>query len=118
MVKKDVNLSCVSSIDVDEPHSFMDVLNGENSQIGKRPWILSFNFYRIIRFGYLLLFHIIANMSLTNAYSKSNIMSLAIWYGTWLVWWLGDLHKLKVLISMEHFPLVHECNQFELCLQL
>jgi hypothetical protein len=30
MVEKDVNPSCVSSIDVNEPHFFMEVLNGEN----------------------------------------------------------------------------------------
>jgi len=62
MVEKNVNPSCVSSIDVDESHFFMEVLNGENSQNGKRPWILSFSLYKTIRFGYLLLFHLIANL--------------------------------------------------------
>jgi hypothetical protein len=62
MVEKDVNPSCVFSIDVNESHFFMEVLNGENSQIGKRPWILSFNLYKTVRLRYLLLFHLIANL--------------------------------------------------------
>jgi hypothetical protein len=74
-----VNPSCVSSIDVNEPHFFMEVLNGENWQIGKRPWILSFNLYKTVRFGYLLLFHLIAYLWLTNGSSKSNIMWMVIW---------------------------------------
>jgi hypothetical protein len=32
LVEKDVNLSCVLYHDVDEPHFFMEALNGENSQ--------------------------------------------------------------------------------------
>jgi hypothetical protein len=36
MVKKDVNHSCVLSIDVDEPHFFVKALNGENSQHWKK----------------------------------------------------------------------------------
>jgi hypothetical protein len=32
MVKKDMNHSCVFSIDVDEPHFFVKALNGEYSQ--------------------------------------------------------------------------------------
>jgi hypothetical protein len=32
MVEKDVNPSCVFSIDVNGPHSFVEALNGENSQ--------------------------------------------------------------------------------------
>jgi hypothetical protein len=32
IVEEDVNPSCVSSIDVNEPHSFMEALNGEDSQ--------------------------------------------------------------------------------------
>jgi hypothetical protein len=62
MVEKDVNPSCVSSIDVDEPHFLMEVLNGGDSQIGKSSWILSFNIYKTIRFGYLITFHLIANL--------------------------------------------------------
>ncbi len=29
-----------------------------------------------------------------------------------------NLHKLKILIFMKPFPLLHKWNQFELCLQL
>ncbi len=36
MVKKDVNHSCVLSIDVDELHSFVKALNGEISQHWKK----------------------------------------------------------------------------------
>jgi hypothetical protein len=33
---KNVNHSCFFSIDVDEPHSFVKALNGENSQHWKK----------------------------------------------------------------------------------
>jgi hypothetical protein len=45
-------------------------------------------------------------------------MSMVLWQGTKFVWWARDLHKLNVFISMNFFPLLHEWNQFELCLQL
>jgi hypothetical protein len=32
MVEKEVNILCVFSVDVNEPHSFMEALNGENLQ--------------------------------------------------------------------------------------
>jgi hypothetical protein len=32
MVEEDVNPSYVFFVDVDEPHSFVEALNGENSQ--------------------------------------------------------------------------------------
>ncbi len=65
-------------------------------------------------------FHMIANYWVANGSSRSNILLMALWLygkqGTRLIWWWGDLHKLKVLISMKPFPLLHECKQFELCL--
>jgi len=48
MVEKDVNFSCVLYHDVDELHFLMEALNGEIHDIGQRPWILSFNLYKII----------------------------------------------------------------------
>jgi hypothetical protein len=36
MVEKNVNISCVISIDVDEHHSFVEALNGEDSQYWKK----------------------------------------------------------------------------------
>jgi hypothetical protein len=36
MVGKDVNFSCVFSVDVDEPHYLVEALNGENSQHWKK----------------------------------------------------------------------------------
>jgi hypothetical protein len=32
MVENDVNISCLFLVDVDEPHYFVEVLNGEDSQ--------------------------------------------------------------------------------------
>jgi hypothetical protein len=55
MVEKYMNFSCVFSIDVDESHYFMEALNGEESQHLKRPWILIFTFYKIIRHRYLII---------------------------------------------------------------
>jgi hypothetical protein len=48
-------------VDVNEPHYLLKALNGEIHNIGKRPWILSFNLYKAIRLGYLFLFHLVAN---------------------------------------------------------
>jgi hypothetical protein len=61
MVDKNVNLSYVFSIDVDEPHFFVEALNMKIHNIGKRPWILNFNIYKTIIIGYLFLFHLITN---------------------------------------------------------
>ncbi len=78
--------------------------------IGKRPWILSFSLYKIIKFRYLFLFHLITNQRIANGFSRSSIMPMALWQGTRFVWWPRDLHKLKVLISMTFFPLLHKWN--------
>ncbi len=61
MVKEDVNTSFFVSMDVDEPHYLLEALNGEIQNIGKRPWILSFNLYKTITLGYLFLFHLVVN---------------------------------------------------------
>ncbi len=62
MVEEDVNPSFIYfSVDVDEPHYLLEALNGEIQNIGKRPWILSFNLYKTITLGYLFLFHLVAN---------------------------------------------------------
>jgi len=50
MIEKDVNPSCVFSIDVDEPLFFVEALNGEDSQHWKKPWILDFSIYKTINF--------------------------------------------------------------------
>jgi hypothetical protein len=45
--------------------------------IGYMPWILSFSFYKTIRFGYSLLFHLITNQWVANGSSRSNVMLMA-----------------------------------------
>jgi hypothetical protein len=42
MVEKDVNLSYVFSVDVDEPHFFVKSLNGEDSQHWKKAMDFKF----------------------------------------------------------------------------
>jgi hypothetical protein len=44
MVEEDVNLSCVFSVDVDQPHSFVEALNGEGSQHWKKAMDSEFQF--------------------------------------------------------------------------
>jgi hypothetical protein len=46
-------------VDNYEPHSFVEALNGEDYNIGKKPWILSSNLHKTIKLGYLLLFDLI-----------------------------------------------------------
>jgi hypothetical protein len=49
MVEEDVKPSCFFFlVDVDEPHYLLEALNGEIQNIGKRPWILSFNLCKTI----------------------------------------------------------------------
>jgi len=48
-------------VDVDEPRYLLKALDGEIHNIGKRPWILSFNIYKTIRLGYIFLFHLVPN---------------------------------------------------------
>ncbi len=56
MVEKNVNFSYVFSIDVDEPHSFYGGFEWWIfTTLKKRPWILSFNLYKIIKFRYLII---------------------------------------------------------------
>jgi len=81
--------------------------------VGDLTWMLELKL-RCTR--YLLLFHLVANQWVAIEFSKSNIMLMALWQGTRLIWWLEDLHKLKVFISMKLFPLLYEWNQFKLCL--
>jgi hypothetical protein len=59
MVDEDVNPSYVFFADVDEPHSFMDVLNGEDLQHWKKAMDFEFNLYKTIKLAYLFLFHLI-----------------------------------------------------------
>jgi len=40
MVEKEVNISCVFFVDVNEPHSFMEALDGEDLQ----HWIHAMDF--------------------------------------------------------------------------
>jgi hypothetical protein len=63
MDEEDVNPSCVFLVDVDfdEPHFFMEALNGEDSQLWKKAMDFKFQFYETVRLGYLLLFHLITN---------------------------------------------------------
>jgi beta-galactosidase/beta-glucuronidase len=42
MVEEDVNLSWVFSIDVDQPYSFAEALNGEDSQHWKKAMDFEF----------------------------------------------------------------------------
>jgi hypothetical protein len=42
MVDKDMNLSCVFSIDVDEPHYLVEVLNNKDSQHWKKAMDFEF----------------------------------------------------------------------------
>jgi len=42
MVEKNVNLSYVFFVDVDEPHSFVDALKGEASQHWKKVMVSKF----------------------------------------------------------------------------
>jgi hypothetical protein len=44
MVEKYVNLSCVFFVDVDELHSFVESLNGEDSQHWKKAMDFKFQF--------------------------------------------------------------------------
>jgi hypothetical protein len=64
MVEEYVNPSCFSFfflVDVDEAHYLLEALNSEIQNIGKRPWIPSFNLYKTIALGYLFLFHLVTN---------------------------------------------------------
>jgi hypothetical protein len=47
MVEKDVNLSCVLYHDVNEPHFFMEVLNGEDSQHWTKTMDSKFQYLQI-----------------------------------------------------------------------
>jgi hypothetical protein len=44
MDEEDVNLACVFLVDVDEPHFFMEALNGEDSQHWKKAMDFKFQF--------------------------------------------------------------------------
>ncbi len=44
MVEKDVNLSCAFFIDVNEPHYFVEALNGEDSQHWKKAMDFKFQY--------------------------------------------------------------------------
>jgi hypothetical protein len=85
--------------------------------IGKRPWILSFNLYKIIKHRYLFLFHLIINQWIANGFSGSSIMPMALWQGTRLVWCQG-FTQVEGINFNEIFSLVARMEQFKLCLQL
>jgi hypothetical protein len=56
------NISYVFSINFDEPHSFVEISNGENSQHWKKAMDFKFSMYKTIRLvRYLFIFHPIVN---------------------------------------------------------